>query len=79
MKKKQKVKKVSSCDVHFGDVLRPFKVRCAREQSFVMKVMAHDEKEAALVAEEHCINDLGMSFWWADEAQYEHHTFEVIS
>lgn len=77
--KKQKFKTVSSSDVHFGDVLRTFKVRCAREQSFVMKVKAHDEKEAAMLAEGHCINDLGLSFWWEDEAQHEHHTFEVIS
>jgi len=78
MKKKSKVKMVSSDDVHYGDVLRTFKVRCAREQSFVMKVKAHDEKEAAWLAEGHCTADLGMTFWWDDEAQHEHHTFEVI-
>lgn len=62
-------------DVHYGDKLRKFRVRVAREQSFTVNVEAHHAVEAEDVAENFC-EAMGSARWDA-LSEHVHKTFEA--
>lgn len=66
---------LKSDDVRYGDRLRKFRVRVAREQSFTASVEAHDVTEAERVAENFC-EAMGSERWDA-LAEHAHKTFEA--
>lgn len=80
MKRKKKCPKLKTDDVHYGDKLKTFKVRCSRETAFYALVEAHDAKEAEFVAENWCReNEADPDGFplWGSEAAYKHTTFEA--
>lgn len=62
-------------DVRYGDKLRKFRVRMAREQSFTANVEAHNAAEAEIVAENFC-EAMGSARWDAF-SEHVHKTFEA--
>lgn len=76
--KKRKAKKIKSDDVHLGDKLQTFKVRCSLENVFYMFVEAHDNDEAEALARAHCEErDREEDCFWESEASYKHSCFEA--
>lgn len=80
MRKAKKFPKLKTDDVHYGDGLQTFKVRCSLEMAFYAFVEAHDADEAEVVAEGWCREsdakrDDGL--FWDSEATYKHSTFEA--
>ena len=76
--KKRKLKKIKSDDVHYGDKLQTFKVRCSLENAFYIFVEAHDSGEAEIVAENYCCEkDRTEDCFWESEASYKHSKFEA--
>lgn len=65
---------IKSDDVHYGDRLKPFRVRASVEFSFSMSVEAHDAAEARIVAENFCEAMGGGK--WQELAENVHKTFE---
>lgn len=80
MLKKKKCPNLKTDDVHYGDKLQTFKVRCSLETVFYAFVDAHDAKEAEIVAENWCLESderRGDGLFWESEATYKHSTFEA--
>ena len=66
--------KLKTDDRRFGDSLGKFRVRVSAEFAFSLTVEAHNEKEAALVAENFCEATGGD--WWQRFAEHVHKSFE---
>lgn len=80
MARKKKYPKLKTDDVHYGDKLQTFKVRCSLETAFYAFVDAHDAKEAEIVAENWCLKSderRGDGLFWESEATHKHSTFEA--
>ena len=80
MERKKKYPKLKTDDVHYGDKLQTFKVRCSLETVFYAFVDAHDAKEAEIVAENWCLESderRGDGLFWESEATYKHLAFEA--
>lgn len=80
MARKKKHPKLKTDDVHYGDELQTFKVRCSLETAFYAFVEAHDSDEAEVVAENWCREQdkeyLDGQFW-DSEATWKHLKFEA--
>ena len=79
-KRKKKYPKLKTDDVHHGDELQTFKVRCSLETAFYAFVEAHDADEAEIVAEDWCRENEAEPdgfLFWDSEATYKHATFEA--
>ena len=79
MARKRKCPKLKTDDVHYGDKLQTFKVRCSLECAFYAFVEAHHADEAEIVAENWCRGEdkkRDDGLFWDSEATYKHSKFE---
>lgn len=80
MKRKKKYPKLKTDDVHYGDRLQTFNVRCALETAFYVLVKAHNAEEAEVVAETWCYaqdKEQPNGQFWGSETAHKHTTFEA--